>query len=349
MFESPNNLSARLLVFFMVCVALLGPGPIFAAEGKVRILVIETMPVPVVLEHSRWFQKGMEDLGYRNGVNAELIVYDAAGDRERAVAFLKKELQEGKPDLVVTFATLASQAAHQVLKGSDVPVVFAVVSDPVGAGLIEKVNAPTGANITGRVFTLFREIKINLAMRLLSQIRKGRPVRFGIIHSSYPSSRGDVKAFKQIAEGRKDVEFLSHEVEYKEMPLGLETMLAEAVKGVRELEGRVDYWWQPSGPLGEVKEYTEMLQKNSDLVIGYGNTMMSVEMGALMTVNPDFQEGGLEIARLADSILRGLNPAEVPVTAPESFSFGANLSTALKLGIAVPSDLMDLAAEHIYR
>ena len=102
---------APALVLFMVFLvsAVLSPKASYADINKKRIIVIETMPVPVVTEHLRWFMTGMKDLGYIDGVNADIVVLKAQGDRQRAVTLLKKELEARKPDLVVTFATLASR------------------------------------------------------------------------------------------------------------------------------------------------------------------------------------------------------------------------------------------------
>ena len=111
-----------IIVLFFLSLSLFSL-PCSAGDGKKRIIMIETMPVPVVLEHSRWFVKGMKDLGYENGKNVEIVILKAEGDRNRAITLLNKALSQGKPDLVVTFATLASQAAFKVLKGTD-PFLF---------------------------------------------------------------------------------------------------------------------------------------------------------------------------------------------------------------------------------
>lgn len=319
-----------------------------SAELK-RIIVIETMPVPVVLEHSLAFMAGMEELGYKNGENAEFLMIKAKGDKARAVSLLEKAVAEKKPDLVVTFATLASQAAHQVLKNSKVPIVFSVVSDPIGAGLIKEVGRPTGTNITGRIYTLFRETKVKLLMRLLKQKHGSNTIRLGVIHSDYPSSKGDIKTLKKIASQMEGVEFINYEFPYRKMPAGLDDMLAEYAKGISELEDKVDYWFQVSGPLGEVEDTIKVLVKAGKLPTAYGNTLRAVELGALMTVNPNFEEGGKEAARLAQKVLQGTDPGTIPVLAPENFDLGINLTTAMKLGIAVPSDMMTMAEGHIYR
>ena len=314
-----------------------------------RIIVIETMPVPVVIEHSRWFKSNMAALGYTDGKNAEFVMIKAEGSRNRALKLLRKALDAKKTDIVVTFATLASQAAWEVLKDSGTPVLFSVVSDPVGAGLIQKVGDPTGTNITGTVATISRETKIEMVLKILKKKAGAGKIRFGSVYSSYPSSIGDITGLKEIAAKMKNVEFISYELPYRNLPEGLETMLIDYARGIKALEPKVDYWWQTSGPLYEVEDTTHLQMKLSKLPVAYGVTLRSVELGALMTINADFREGGKETARLADLILKGTPPGNIPVIAPKNFNMGLNLKTAMDIGVTIPSDMMSLAGKHIYQ
>jgi putative ABC transport system substrate-binding protein len=340
---------ARILLALLMAVFLLPANSVGAAQKKTRIVVIETMSVPVVQEHSRWFMDEMAKLGYVDGKNAVFEVIKARGDKKRAMNLLAEAMEKGEPDVVVTFATLASQAACETLKGSKIPIIFAVVSDPVGAGLVKQVGVPSGSNITGRVFTLFRKIKVDMAMRLLAQRPLGRPVRFGIIHSSYPSARGDVAKYQKIAKSRGGLKFVTHEITYRKMPQGLGAMLVDYQRAIEQLKERVDYWWQVTGPLGEVEESTALLLRTDAVPLLYGNTMQSVKNGALFTINANYREGGCETARLVHTVLKGSDPGKIPVVPPPTFDLGVNLSTALKLGIAIPSDIMTMAGERVYR
>ena len=313
------------------------------------IVVIETMPVPVILEHSRWFMKEMARLGYEDGRTATFKFIKAQGDKQRAARQLTSLLESMTPDAVVTFATLASQAACQVLKNTKVPVIFAVVSDPAGAGIIKKVGVPSRTNVTGLVFSLLRKTKVDMAMRMLTPVKKGRKIRFGIVHSSYPAARGDVRIYREIARSRDDVEFITHEIPYQKIPQGLETMLADFERGINLLRDKVDYWWQVSGPLGEISQSTELLLKTASVFLAYGNTLSSVKAGALFTINPDFEQGGRETAGLVSAVLKGGDPGEIPVLTPCTFDLGVNISTALKMKIAIPSDIMNMAGEKVFR
>jgi len=337
--------SIIIIIFFLISGYVMNA----VAEQVKRVILMETMPVPAVLEHSRWFQVQLKELGYENGKNIDLVVLKANGDRKLAETLLAAELTKKDPDLVVTVATLASQAAAELLKEKKTPLLFFSVSDPVGAGLIERLNAPTGTNITGKVYTVNREAKIKMILRLAGQTKTRRPVRFGIIHSTYPSSVGDVRELKLIDKADENIKLIPFEIPYKKVPEGLPFMLDETRKGIEALAGKVDFWIEPLGPLGETTEYTRLLLGDSKVPIAMGTKLDSVKMGALMHVTPNMEASGRETALVADGILKGKDPGRIPVIPPSDFELGLNLTTALKLKIVIPPDLLKMAGKNVCR
>ncbi len=343
-----NTWIQRVTLLCVVCFFLQSSS---AAAGELkRIVVIVTMPVAACEAHLKYFVDQLHDLGYQDGENMALSVIRANGDRQFAEDELRKVLKAGKPDAVATIATLASQAAFNVLEGTEVPIFFFQVSDPVGAGLVEKIGEPSGTNVTGRVFTVPRETWIDLTMRLVAQtIPTKRPVRFGYIHSTYPSSIGDIRELKAIEEKRDDVTFESYPIAYKKVPDGIPEMLADVSKGVESISDNVDFWWEPQGPLGEIDDYTQLLLSRSNIPVAMGSRLKSVKQGALLHITPDLEASGREAATVVDAILHGARPGNIPVTPPDTFQIGINLTTALQLNIVVPPDILNLAGEHIYR
>jgi len=325
--------------------------PFFAAASDVRqVVVVVTMPVPACEIHLTHFVDRLEQIREQNGIDIDLTIIRANGDRQFAETRLKEVLEKSRPDAVATIATLASQAAVAVFKDTGVPVFFFQVSDPVGAGLIQKIGEPTGTNVAGRVFTVPAEVRTDLAMRLVSQaVPADRPVVFGYIHSTYPSAMGDLRQLKTVEAQGDQFRFTTHKVTYEKVPAGMPTMLAGAAQGVQVLSDHVDFWWEPQGPLGEHPDYTRLLIDRSTVPVAMGQTMDSVKMGALMHITPDLEAGGREAADLVMAILEGTNPGAIPVTAPARFQLGINLTTALNLNIVVPPDILALAGSHVYR
>ncbi len=339
----------RFMFIFCLAALLFGVASPSCAGKIKRIILMETMPVPVVLEHSRWFLTQLGEMGYKEGENMRLVLLQPNGDRTRAESLLREALTGGAPDLVVTNATLASQTAARVLKGTGIPLLFMTVSDPVGAGLIRKVGDPTGTNITGKVHMIDRETRIDMVMGLIGEPVAGKPVRMGFVHSSYPSAVGDLRELSAAAKSRGDILFVPFQVAYRKVPQGLPGMLKEVIQGVEIIRDQVDFWWEPSGPLGEVGAYTRALLEHSSAPVVMGTKLESVKLGALLHLTPSIEASGRETAMLADAILKGADPGKIPVTPPTSFELGINLTTALENKIVVPPDLLELAGEHIYR
>jgi putative ABC transport system substrate-binding protein len=344
------NPGAKLISLpFLILFLSIGNPAGFGKEKPKKIILIETMPVPVVLGHCKWFITHLNKMGYRQGSNVDLVVLKANGDRSRAKNLLKEALSKGSPDLVVTSATMASQAAKEVLEGSNIPIVFMTVSDPVGAGLIDKIGIPTKSNITGKVHMIDRQTRANIVMRTIESAVAKKPVRIGFIHSSYPSAVGDLRELKLVSQEREDIQFLSYQIAYRKVPHGLPQMLKDTIQGVEELKNKVDFWWEPSGPLGEVGEYTKAILDHSNVPIVMGTKLKSVELGAILHLTPCIEASGRETSMLADAIIKGAHPGEIPATPPSAFDMGINLTTALNHNIVIPPDLLQLAGDHIYR
>lgn len=337
-----NFLLCVLLFFTFTNVSL------YANKSAYKILLIETMPVPVVQAHLQAAREHLNTLGYVDGDNANIKVIKAEGDQDRAERLLRRDLAEGPPDVVLSFATLATQAAKNVYAETDVPLIFSVVSDPVGAGIVPAIDEPTGTNITGLVYTISRNTKIETILEVLRPIAKGTPFTMGMIHSSYSSSSGGFEKLNEEAQSYDSIEFAEHIIQYREVPEYLPQMLDEVGLAVPAFEEKVDFWWEPTGPLGEVEEYHRILMRGSSKPIVMANTEESVKDGALMVILPDWQEGGREAAELTHRVLRGEDVSSIPVTVPAGFKMAINIGTALKIGAVFPPDILELAEENIY-
>lgn len=331
-----------IIAFLSLCVASSG----YAATAK--IILLETMTLPLVQLHSEWFLKQLAEIGYVEGKNLKLLRLNAEGNKSLALSILNDGIEEMSPDLIVTNATLASIVAKETLSKTNIPQLFFGVSDPVGAGLIEAVGKPTQSTITGMVHSVPRTTIIEMIRQIIDANNFPKPVRFGYIHSDYPSSNGDIEKLQKASELTKDISFVVRKIPYKKGDLGKEAMLANATTQIRALEDSVDFWWQPRGPIGINPEYTKILLEQSAVPIMVGATLTSTKMGALLSFSTDPETQGRETAILADAILKGENPGELPPKRPSKLQIGLNLSTASRLKLVLPSKILKLAKENIF-
>lgn len=319
------------------------------AQDLKRIVLLETMDVKVVRDRSHWFRVQMKDLGYIEGVNMMLTVLKASGSYARAESLLKAHLSKNHVDLVVTNATLASQAAVKLLKDTSIPQLFMTVADPVGAGIVKDIGVPSGKNITGRVYNISSKTKIKIVLQLVEDKLKRRPIRFGYIHSSYPSSVGDLKLLQTVAKENKNITFIPYEIEYREIPENIDYMLLGLEKGLQQLEGQIDFIWEPLGPFAESIEYNKRMVNLATVPVVFGINEESLQVGVLMHLSPDPEGEGREVGMLADKILAGAWPGDIPVIPPIKFNLGINLTSADKMGIVVPPSILELAGKNLYR
>ncbi len=326
--------------------------PVFSlslsAEDPVRIVIMETMPVHALLANVDACTRELGSLGYTSE-NAEIVHIKADGSREKAEDELGQLLQESKPDIIISFATLASQAAVNVAGATGIPIVFAQVSDPVGSGIVQSMDAHPESSVTGIIYTIPREVKLFHAISVFRYApTEDHSLRIGFIHSSYPSSTGAARELQAAAAGLAGVEIISQEIPYKAVPAGIDEMLEDVKRYVKELDSRIDYWWEPTGPLGQLNEYHRLIMAESSKPILFAITLQSVIDGAVMTLMSADGSAGAEAAHLAHKILSGTPAGSIPIQDPQDVTAAFNRDTILKNGLVVPPGLLSLAAGNIF-
>ncbi len=334
----------RLLtsLFFLGTLAISTP----ASANHKKIILLETMPVPVVLEHSQELVNAFSELSARSDYEISVEILSAEGSKERAVKLLKESLAKESPDLVVTVATLASQAAVEVFAGTDIPILFCVVSDPVGSGIVKQIGVANHGNVSGIVSSQQRDTKIEMVQRILDASGHEGPVKIGVVSSDYPSAIGDLKAFQAIADSSSLITFVPYLFPYEPVPAGLPSMLEKMRIGLDTLKGKVDFLWQTSGPLGELEVSTQILL-DSGIPLIQGNTPKAVEMGAVTAVLGDTTDTAKQIVERTALILQGADVGTLPVVLPRQFKLYINMNAAEKHGLTVPSHLLLIAGENL--
>jgi len=330
----------------MLFCLFLSPSLIYPIDNP-QIVILESMSVPVVQNHTEAIIRNLEKLGYINNENCRIVILNAEGQYNKAKELLHGLSPDSRPDIIISNATLASKAAAEVYNHGEIPIIFVTVSDPVGAGLIKEIRKPTGTNITGSVYSIDRKIKMDLIMRVVNSKKRERPIRIGYVSTDYPSSIGELRELEKAASERDDIEFISRVIAYRH-DADFETMLSDAAEQVKDLEDQIDYFWEPRGPLGESPAYTEMLLKESSHIIIYGNRSDSAEMGALINFGPDPDIIGKEITLMIRAVLNGTSPGEIPPVPPSDFWLGINITTAINENLVIPTDILELAKGNIF-
>jgi ABC-type uncharacterized transport system substrate-binding protein len=275
------------------------------------------------------FVRRLGELGWNDGRNLR-IEYRWAEGREERYAEIAAEFVRLKVDVIVTVQS-ALVAAKQAT--SAIPIVFAIAPDPVGAGLVGSLAKP-GGNITGLSMqaTDIAAKRLELMREVLPDLR-----RLALMANvGYPAS------VLEIAEVRTAAS-----------KLGLELDLVE----IRHAKDIVPAF-------AALKPGMQALYVCGDAVVNANHARINtLALGArLATIYPDrafLESGGLmsygannadlfrRAADYVDKILRGANPAHLPVEQPTKFELVFNLVAAKALGLEVPATLLARADEVI--
>ena len=271
------------------------------------------------------FRQGLRELGYVEGKNIVIEWRYAEGKVDRLPA-LAAELMRLKVDVIVSGGSSATRRAKEAT--STIPIVMTQDSDPVGTGLVASLARP-GGNITG-LSTLSPEIS-GKRLELLKEIvpKLSRVAVFGT--STSPVNAQELKEV-ELAAGALGVKLQYLDVLSSK---DVETGFRGAVKARADA---VLMMISMSVTNFQRKEIAELAVK-SRLPVVY-DSRLSVEAGGLMNYGVNPTDLLRRAATYVDKILKGANPAELPVEQPTKFEFIINLKAAKQIGLAIPPNVL---------
>jgi putative tryptophan/tyrosine transport system substrate-binding protein len=277
------------------------------------------------------FKQGLAGVGWIEGRNLAFEERWAEADATR-LPTLATQLAALKPDLIFVLASLALSAMRRAT--GTIPIVFAVVADPVGQGFVWSLANP-GGNITG-----FASGEFGVATKRLDLLKKLAPNLERIAFFDDPAQPASAGTLAEI-EAAAPV----FHVEVSKIAAG----------NAEEIEASIATFAQaPNGGLLVLESRATI--EHRELIISLA---AHHRLPALSTENDFVTDGGLasyaahdvdlcrRAASYVDRILRGAKPAELPVQLPTKFELAINLKTAKALGIEVPPTLLALADEVI--
>jgi putative ABC transport system substrate-binding protein len=278
------------------------------------------------------FQKGLQKLGWAEGRNIRFDYRWAALDAELMQRFAK-ELTALQPDLIFSHNTPTTAAMLQQTR--TIPIIFAVVADPVGSGFIESLTRP-GGNVTG-----FINLEPTMAGKWLELLKEIAPRvnRAAFLFNPATTPYRDIylNPFKAAAR--------SLAVEAIAAPVHDRSEL-ESVVAAQAREPNGGLIAMPDSFLNAHRVEVTSLAARYGLPAVYPYRFFT-EVGGLLSYGTDQPDNFRRAAVYADRILRGTKPNELPVQIPFKFDLVINLKTAKALGIEVPIFLQQRADEVI--
>ncbi len=279
---------------------------------------------------SRAFFQGLRDLGYMEGRNIIIERRSAKGRRDR-LPELAAELVRLKVDVIVGTGAVGSAA----LKATrTIPIVITVASDYVARGWAQSLRRP-GGNVTG-----LSTLALGLMGKQLELLKETVPnlSRVGILH--IPKNLGHVELVRQAKEAAPvlGLGLIAIPVDgAADLPAAFRRMKAEGIDGIVVLRSGVFIRLR-----GQIT--THFREARLPSLFGHGR---EVAAGGLMAYGADTKALFRAAASYVDKILKGANPAEIPISQATKFNLTVNMKTAKALGITFPPSILLRATEVI--
>lgn len=235
-----------------------------------------------------------EELGFKDGDNLTIDYQNAAGQISNLDTIMSTYANENV-DAIVAIATPTAQAAQNY--SDDIPVIFSAVSDPVGAGLVETIEAP-GGNITGTS----DEVQVDQIADLILELTPDAKTVGVLYNAGEANSVSNIKRFKEYAEskGLKVEEATGTDL----------TTLQQAASVLAE---KVDVMFSPNdNTVAQGMSALAKIAEDAGVPYYVGADSMVAD-GGFATVGINYEELGKETARMTIDILQGADPATTAV------------------------------------
>jgi putative tryptophan/tyrosine transport system substrate-binding protein len=296
---------------------------------RISVLMAGVADDPELKARIATFQQELRELGWTDGRNVRFDYRWAAGNPDRIRSYAA-ELVALAPDVILTEASSTVGVLLQATRA--VPIVFATVADPVGAGYVDSLARP-GGNVTG--FLLFEYGIAGKWLALLKQIAPALTRAAVIRDPAISAGIGQWAVIQAIAPSMGVELSLVNMRDADEIERDI-TALAHSLNG------------------GLIVTASPLATQHRDLIIRLAADQKLpavyyeryfVTGGGLISYGPHMVDQYRRAAGYVDRILKGEKPADLPVQAPTKYELVINLKTAKSLGLDVPSTLLAQADE----
>jgi putative ABC transport system substrate-binding protein len=277
------------------------------------------------------FQRGLQNLGWADGRNIRVDTRWSANDVDRTRKYAK-ELLALAPDIILASGTISVSSLQNLTRTT--PIVFAAVADPVGAGIVDTLARP-GGNVTG-----FMNFEYGLSAKWLELLKEIAPrVKHAAVlrNPAIPAGIGQFSSIQAVAPS----------VGVEVSPIG--------VQGAGEVEHALTALARSSDG-GLIVTASALASVQIDGIVALTGRLKLpavypfrniVARGGLVSYGPDLVDQFQRAASYVDRILKGEQPANLPVQVPTKYELVINLKAAKEIALEVPATLLARANEVI--
>jgi putative ABC transport system substrate-binding protein len=274
----------------------------------------------------------LSQLGWDNGRNVQIDLRWGAGNIDR-IKMMAKELVASQREIIITVGTPATVAVQRETR--TIPIIFLIVADPVGAGIVDNLARP-GGNTTGlgNPEGTFGGKLLTLLKRIAPRMRRAA----AIFNPDTAPSRGLYYLGSFEAAARS---------------LAIEPLITE-VRNDGDIERVITTLGQEEAGLVTLPDNFMFTHRGTVIGLSIRNNVPTIydsvdfaKEGGLLQYGASFPDMYRRVPSYVDRILRGAKPGDLPVELPTKYEFVINLKTARAIGLDVSPDLISIADEVI--
>jgi ABC-type uncharacterized transport system substrate-binding protein len=291
---------------------------------RIGILMLFAEDDPAAKVRIAPFIEGLQQLGWTEGRNVEIDIRWSAADMVRSRRYAA-ELVALAPDVVLAGASESTAALREATR--TVPIVFAGVTDPVGAGYVASLARP-GGNATGLAY-----VEYGMGAKWLELLKEIAPrvTRAAVLRDpTLPAGIGLLGAIQSAAPS-----------------FGVETSPIDVRDASEIARAIAEFARKPNGGLIVATSPAALVNRKQIINVAASHRLPTVyflkdfvEEGGLVSYGADIADQYRRAAGYVDRILKGEKPADLPVQAPTKFDMAINIKTAKALGLTVPPALI---------
>ena len=324
-----KNLMMRIGLCAVILVAL--PMTIGCAGGTKTIGISQVVTHPALDATRAGIIAGLADNGYVDGDNLMVDYQNSEGDPS-LFASIAQQFVTNDVDIIVTIATPNSQAAVAAAEGTDIPVVFTAVTDPVGAGIVSNWESHEDENVTGVSDMIVVSDDVELITEIMPGVKK-----LGTIYNA----------------GESNSVFLVEKLNEACDALGIEVVeatvstSADVATAAQSLVGRVDAIWigTDNTVVTGLEALIGICENNSIPLFAADED--SIKRGSIAAYSFDYYDIGYQTGEIVAEILGGKDASKTAVEKGKVISLSVNTAAAQRMGITIPDSIID-RAETVY-
>ncbi len=324
-----NNRFSKWIIGILLVLLLFLPLISGCNGSAVTVGISQVVTHPALDATRQGVIDALADNGYKEGENLAIDYQNSEGDPS-LFASIAQQFVTNKVDLIVSIATPNSQAAIAAAEGTDIPVVFTAVTDPVGSGLVSNWESHPNENVTGVSDMIVVSDDVDLIKDIIPGIKK-----LGTMYNS----------------GESNSVFLVSELKKACSALGIDVVeatvstSADVSTAAQALVGQVDAIWigTDNTVVTGLEALVGICEDNSIPLFAADED--SIDRGCIAAYSFDYYDIGYQTGEMVAKILDGKDASTIPVEKGKVISLSVNTAAAARMGITLPQDIINKAAK----